>query len=87
MQALRARILDLHGTLLLDGVEGFLEMLTDENGFTSWWFRFELPDKKPPIPKGTVCMLLLENGRIGNCYVSAISADFSTILRGAGELK
>jgi hypothetical protein len=87
MQAFRARILDLHGTLLLDDVEGLLEMLTDKNGFTSWWFRFELPDKKLPIPKGTNCMLLLENGRKGKCYVSAISSDFFTTLRGAGELK
>jgi hypothetical protein len=86
LQALRARILDQHGTLLFD-VEGYLETLTDENGFTSWWFRFELPDKKLPIPKGTVCLLLLENGRKGNCYVSAISSDLLTTLRGAGELK
>jgi hypothetical protein len=85
-QALRARILDQHGTLLFD-VEGYLEMPADKNGALHWRFQIELPDKELPIPPGTRCMLLLENGRKGKCYVSEISRDYSTTLRGAGELK
>jgi hypothetical protein len=87
LQALRARILDLHGTLLFD-VEGYLETLgDDENGFANWRFRIALPHKTLPIPRGTNCVLVLENGRKGNCYVSAISSDSLTTLIGAGDLK
>jgi hypothetical protein len=86
-QALRARILDLHGTLLFDEVEGYLEMLAGKDGAESWRFRIELPDKKLPLPSGVACVLVLENGRRGKCYVLRAPPDFSTMLRGAGDLK
>ena len=85
-QALRARILDLHGTLLFD-VEGYLGIPASENEVESWRFQIELPDKKLPISAGTGFMLLLENGRKGKCYFSEISRDYLTTLRGTGELK
>jgi hypothetical protein len=87
MRPFRARILDLHGTLLFDEVEGYLEMLAGKDGAESWRFRIELPDKKLPLPSEMACVLVLENGRKGKCFALRIPPDFSTMLRGAGDLK
>jgi hypothetical protein len=86
MQPASGRILDRKGALLLDGVDGSLEVITDENGFKSWFFHFDLPADKLPIPPRKECSLFLDDGRKGDCYISSISPDFTTTLRGTGVL-